>query len=103
MENTIQEQLKVIIQQAYENAPAMKTIMDQAGLSPHDIQTLADLDKIPVTSKDRLAELQIADPPFGGFLAVPSEELQHIFLSPGPLYVPLAGETAGADSIREVL
>jgi len=103
MDNTIQEQLKVIIQQAYENAPAMKTIMDQAGLAPHDIQTLADLDKIPVTSKDRLAELQIADPPFGGFLAVPPEELQHIFLSPGPLYVPLAGETAGTDSIREVL
>ena len=103
MEDTIQDQLKGIIQHAYKNAPAMKTIMDAAGLSPHDIQTLADLDKIPVTSKDRLAELQIADPPFGGFLAVPQSELQHIFLSPGPLYEPHAGETVGTDSIREVL
>ncbi|MES0360413.1 MAG: AMP-binding protein, partial [Anaerolineales bacterium] len=103
MEDTIQDQLKGIIQHAYKNAPAMKTIMNTAGLSPHDIQILTDLDKIPVTSKDRLAELQIADPPFGGFLAVPQGELQHIFLSPGPLYEPHAGETAGTDSIREVL
>jgi phenylacetate-CoA ligase len=103
MDNTIQEQLMGIIQHAYENAPTMKTIMDAAGLSPHDIQTISDLDKIPVTSKDRLAELQIADPPFGGFLAVPQGELQHIFLSPGPLYEPHAGETSGIDSIREVL
>jgi len=103
MEHTIQKQLKDIIQHAYKNAPIMKTIMDAAGLSPHDIQTITDLDKIPVTSKDRLAELQIDDPPFGGFLAIPQKDLDHIFLSPGPLYEPHAGETAGTDSIREVL
>ncbi len=99
----INKKIMDIIQHAYNNAPTMKTIMDEAGLSPHDIQTLADLDKIPVTSKDRLAELQIADPPFGGFLAVPQGELQHIFFSPGPLYEPHAGETGWIDSIREVL
>ncbi len=92
-----------IIQHAYNNAPTMKTIMDEAGLSPHDIQTIADLDKIPVTSKDRLAELQEADPPFGGFLGVPQEDLDHIFLSPGPIYEPHVSEHSGIDSIREVL
>jgi phenylacetate-CoA ligase len=99
----INKKIMDIIQHAYNNAPTMKTIMDEAGLSPNDIQTLADLDKIPVTSKDRLAELQEADPPFGGFLAVPQGELQHIFFSPGPLYEPHAGETGWIDSIREVL
>ncbi|GAF73175.1 unnamed protein product, partial [marine sediment metagenome] len=99
----INKRIMDIIQHAYNNAPTMKTIMDEAGLSPNDIQSIDDLDKIPVTSKDRLAELQAVDPPFGGFLAVPQGELQHIFFSPGPLYEPHAGETGWIDSIREVL
>jgi phenylacetate-CoA ligase len=79
----------------------MKEIMDEAGVSPDDVQTVADLDRIPVTSKDRLVELQAANPPFGGFLAVPPSALQHVFLSPGPLYEPSAGESAVMDTIRE--
>ena len=91
-----------IIRHAYTNAPAIKAIFDQAGLAPADIQTLSDLDKIPVTSKDRLAELQQAQPPFGGFLAAPLSSLQHIFFSPGPLYEPHAGESAVMDTIRAI-
>jgi phenylacetate-CoA ligase len=103
MEYLIQEKLKEIIHHAYSNTKAMKTIMDESGLTADDIQTITDLDNIPVTSKDRLAELQEADPPFGGFLAVPQEDLDHIFLSPGPLYEPHVGEHSGIDSIREIL
>jgi len=95
------DRLRHIVQHAYAHAPAVKSIMDAAGVSPDDVQTLTDLDRIPVTSKDRLAELQAADPPFGGFLAVPLSTLQHIFFSPGPLYEPSAGEDAVMDTIRE--
>ncbi len=95
--------IRNFIQHAYANAPAVKAILDGANLSPDDIQMVADLDKIPVTSKDRLVELQQADPPFGGFLAVPFEEIQHVFFSPGPLYEPHAGESAVADTVREML
>ena len=95
------DRLRHIIQHAYAHAPAVKSIMDAAGVSPDDVQTLADLDKIPVTSKDKLAELQATDPPFGGFLAVPLSTLQHVFFSPGPLYEPSAGESAVMDSVRE--
>ena len=95
------DRLRHIVQHAYTNALAVKSIMDAAGVSPDDVQTLADLDRIPVTSKDRLAELQAADPPFGGFLAAPLGTLQHVFFSPGPLYEPSAGEAAVMDSIRE--
>jgi len=95
------DRLRHIVQHAYAHAPAVKSIMDAARVSPDDVQTLADLDKIPVTSKDRLAELQADDPPFGGFLAVPLSTLQHVFFSPGPLYEPSAGEGAVMDSIRE--
>lgn len=91
------------IRHAYQEAAAVKDIFDGAGLNPEDIQSINDLEKIPVTSKDRLVELQGAQPPFGGFLAVPMSELQNVFLSPGPLYEPYAGESAALASISEVL
>jgi phenylacetate-CoA ligase len=97
------DQLQHIIHHAYAKAPAVKTIMDAAGVAPGDIQGFADLDRIPVTSKDRLVELQAANPPFGGFLTVPLEELGHVFLSPGPIYEPHGRETALTDTIREIL
>jgi phenylacetate-CoA ligase len=96
------EKLRQLIQHAYANAPAVKEIMDRAGVSPEDVQTVSDLDRIPVTSKDRLAELQAANPPFGGFLAAPFSTLQHVFFSPGPLYEPSAGESEAADTIQEM-
>jgi len=97
------DRLRNYLQHAYDHAPAVKTIFDGANLSPNNIQSLADLDKIPVTSKDRLAELQQSNPPFGGFLTVPLDKLQHVFLSPGPLYEPHAGDSPVTDSIREML
>ena len=102
MENSLSESLRHIVQHAYAHAPAVKSIMDAAGVSPGDIQTLADLDRIPVTSKDRVVELQATDPPFGGFLAAPLDTLQHVFFSPGPLYEPSAGESAVMDTVRDM-
>jgi phenylacetate-CoA ligase len=97
------EKLHHILQYAYDNAPAVKAVLDGVSLLPDQIKTLSDLDKVPVTTKDRLAELQQADPPFGGFLAVALDKLEHIFLSPGPLYEPHAGTSSVLDSIREML
>ena len=94
------DRLHHIVQHAYAYAPAVRSILEAAGITPDDVRTLADLDRIPITSKDRLVELQMADPPFGGFLAVPFHTLQHIFFSPGPLYEPSAGESATLDTIR---
>jgi phenylacetate-CoA ligase len=102
MESSQTESLRHIIQHAYTHAPAVKAVMDSAGVSPTDIHTLADLDKIPVTSKDRLVALQASDPPFGGFLAVPLDTLRHVFFSPGPLYEPSAEETTVMDTVRDV-
>lgn len=103
MESQINEQLREFIQYAYGHVKAVEKILDEAGLSPSEVKSVADLDKIPITSKDKLVELQQADPPFGGFLGVPVGNLQHIFLSPGPLYEPHAGHHSGIDSIREML
>jgi phenylacetate-CoA ligase len=62
--------------------------MDSAGLKPRDIQTIKDLEKIPITKKTELMELQQKNPPFGGFEGVPITEMRRIFISPGPIYEP---------------
>lgn len=73
---------------AYAHAPAMRRIMDEAGVPPADVRGVDDLARIPITRKDELIAWQRADPPFGGFLAVPPGEVKRFFLSPGPLFDP---------------
>ena len=85
---TLEERLREIVHHAYEHAPAVHRRFDDAGLMPDDIQTIADLDKLPVLSKDEVVAMQRQDPPFGGLLAAPLHEIKHIYFSPGPLYEP---------------
>lgn len=97
------EKVRHIVGHAYANAPGVRKIFDEAGVTPDDVQGVADLDKIPVTSKDRLVEMQAADPPFGGFLAVPLVRLKRIYFSPGPLYDPQGYEESMAEAAVEAL
>jgi phenylacetate-CoA ligase len=82
------QKLRGIVQYAYKNSIAFKNKMDFAGLKPKDIQTIKDLEKIPITKKTDLMELQKKNPPFGGFEGVPITEMIRIFISPGPIYEP---------------
>jgi phenylacetate-CoA ligase len=97
------QKLVGIIEHAYARSETTRSIMQEAEIFPEDIRSLADLDKIPVTSKDRLIELQRQNPPFGGFLAAPRERLEHIFMSPGPIFEPHESDSALMDSVREIL
>jgi phenylacetate-CoA ligase len=80
--------LKRLLKRAYANCQGVRAILDSAQIKPKDIQSLEDLEKIPVTTKDELRELQQKAPPFGGFLAVPLSDLHEIYCSPGPLFEP---------------
>lgn len=80
--------LREAVQHAYENASAVRDRFELAGITPDDIQSLADLPKIPVLAKDKIVALQQANPPFGGMLGVSPEKVTHIFFSPGPIYEP---------------
>jgi len=84
----LEEKLREIVQYAYEHAKAFREKMDSAGLKPDDIETIEDLEKIPITKKADLVELQSRDLPFGGFVGVPVEKLRRIYVSPGPIYEP---------------
>lgn len=92
--SVLDDQLTQFVKHAYTHAPAVKRIFDDAGVTPDDVKTVADLERVPVTSKDTLAQLQREQPPFGGFLAADPRSLKHIYLSPGPLYEPHGEEEA---------
>jgi phenylacetate-CoA ligase len=92
----LNEQLQKIVAHAYANAPAVTAKLDAAGAAPGDLKTVADLEKLPITEKAELVELQQKDPPFGGLVAVPVERLRRIFVSPGPIYEP--GEQSYQDN-----
>lgn len=98
---SLDERLRRVVQHAYANAPAVKELFDRAGVAPDEIQNVADLARLPVTSKDQLVAMQQANPPFGGWLAVAPESLRHIFISPGPIFDPEAGEEVGARGVAE--
>lgn len=85
---SINQRIQDLVRHAYERAPAITAWMDGAGLKPADIQTAADLARIPVLSKDRLVEIHQANPPFGGFLTIDPRDLPRIYISPGPIYDP---------------
>jgi len=84
----LEEKLREIVRYAYEHATAFKEKLDSVGLKPGDIETIEDLEKIPVTNKSDLVELQKRNMPFGGFVGVPVEKLRRIYVSPGPIYEP---------------
>ncbi len=85
-ERWLNHRLAQQVRYAYRFAPAVREMLDRARVSPSDIRSLADLQKLPVTSKDALVKLQHARPPFGGFLSTPASHLRRTYVSPGPIY-----------------
>ncbi len=85
----MESRLRRAVSRAYRNAPATREIMDRAGVKPGDIRSVRDLEKLPITRKTDLIEMQKARPPYGGFLAILPEKVERVFISPGPIYEPL--------------
>ena len=83
------QKLAETVDQAYRHAPVVREAFDKAGVSPGQIRAVKDLEKLPITRKTDLIEMQKANPPYGGFLAIPPEDVERVFLSPGPVYEPI--------------
>ncbi|MEM8862064.1 MAG: AMP-binding protein [Chloroflexota bacterium] len=89
-------ELNELITHYYEKAPAFKARLEEAGLTPADIQSREDLVKIPIMRKDDLIAKQAENPPFGGLLACEMSDLQAVYQSPGPIHEPAPyGEDIG--------
>lgn len=72
------KRLQGLVRRVYANVPPYRAKMDQAGVKPEDIRTLADLRNLPFTSKDDLRD----NYPFGLF-AVPMEKVIRVHASSG--------------------
>lgn len=55
-------------------------------VDPAAITSREALARLPVLRKSKLGEVQKADPPMGGLIAVPLAEARHVFMSPGPIF-----------------
>lgn len=76
------------VRHAYENAPATRRKMDDAGVKPVDVRVVSDLARIPLTRKADLKTIQKSELPFGGLAAAPPRAMRRIYVSPGPTYDP---------------
>ncbi|MET3808682.1 phenylacetate-coenzyme A ligase PaaK-like adenylate-forming protein [Nakamurella sp. UYEF19] len=72
------QRLQDTLHRVYENVPHYRQAFDGAGVHPGDITMLADLSKLPFTSKADLRE----NYPFGMF-AVPREQVSRVHASSG--------------------
>ncbi len=93
-------QVSQLVRFAYKNAPAVKAKMDKAGVKPEQIKTTADLELVPITTRDELIGMQKADLPFGGLLAMPRESLYRLLYSPGPFYIPISSPEAARKVLK---
>ena len=84
------ERLRWSVRHAYDNVRHYRQALDDAGIHPDDVKELADLAKLPFTSKATLRE----NYPFGMF-AVPREQVSRIHASSGTTGRPtVVGYTA---------
>jgi phenylacetate-CoA ligase len=72
------KRLQSTLAHAYENSPVYRAKFDAAGVKPSDVKSLADLAKLPFTTKKDLRDAY----PFGMF-AVPRDEIVRIHASSG--------------------
>jgi phenylacetate-CoA ligase len=85
-EKYLNSRLARAVARAYRRAPAIRDMLDKSGIRPSQIRTARDLEKLPVTRKTDLIDMQKNNPPFGGILTVPPREVERVFISPGPVY-----------------
>ena len=85
------ERLQETVNRVYANVPAYAKKMDEKGIKPEDIKSLADLSKLPFVTKQDMRD----NYPFGLF-AVPKDKLVRIHASSGTTGKPtVVGYTKG--------
>jgi len=78
------KRLKQTVQQVYDHVPFYTKQLDKNGVSPSDIKTLDDIQKLPVTTKDDLR----LNAPFG-LMATPLDQCIELHASSGTTGIPI--------------
>jgi phenylacetate-CoA ligase len=80
------DQLTRLIRRVYDSIPFYKKRMDTVGIRPDSVSSIADIGKLPFTTKDDLRD----NYPFGMF-AVPMDRVTEIHTSSGTTGKPVIG------------
>ena len=86
------QSLARMVKLGYKKSTVLKKILDRQKINPAKIKTREDLEILPVTSREKLVEMEMQNPPYAG-LENPSTPMDRIFTSPGPVYEPHLSET----------
>lgn len=84
--------LKNLVERVYNTVPFYKEKLDKAGVKPSDIKCLADISKLPFTTKTDLRDTY----PYG-LLAVPQSEIVEIHMSSGTTGTPVVDAYTARD------
>ncbi len=84
------KRLAEMVRTGFERSPKLRSVLQDRGLKPVDIQTVQDLEKLPIVSREQIVGIEAQNPPYGG-LADPDAHIERIFISPGPVYEPHLG------------
>jgi phenylacetate-CoA ligase len=83
--------LAEMVKLGYEKSSHVKAVLDAHKIDPANIKTREDLVCLPVTSREKLVEMEQLDPPYAG-LENPDVQIDRVFTSPGPVYEPHLSE-----------
>ncbi|MDR0598959.1 MAG: phenylacetate--CoA ligase [Treponema sp.] len=84
--------LKNLVETLYEKVPFYRARMDALGVRAADIHSLADIEKLPFTTKDDLRELYPH-----GLLACPKDRIVEVHMSSGTTGKPVVDEYTRKD------
>jgi phenylacetate-CoA ligase len=82
----LDKRLAETVAYAYKHAPAVRKLLDNAGIAPEQIRAVKNLEKLPITRKTDLLEMQKSQLPYGGLITMSPENVERVFISPGPIY-----------------
>ena len=83
--------LAKMVKLGFEKSAHIKALLDNHKINPGNIKSREDLECLPVTSREKLVEMEILNPPYAG-LENPDVSIDRIFTSPGPVYEPHLSE-----------
>ncbi|NIS70374.1 MAG: AMP-binding protein, partial [Proteobacteria bacterium] len=86
--NHLNEKLSGLVKYAYNHSSEVREKLDQLQARPEEMGTIDDLERLPITTKSDLVEMQKSNPPFGGFEGVPVKKMRRIYVLPGLIYEP---------------
>lgn len=67
------KKIKRLVDFAYENSPLWKRKLNEVNFKPGDIQSLADIKRIPFLTRKELSQSQFENPLYGDIMAIPKE------------------------------